>query len=66
MSTQGSDDHHAVDVAPADVTNGALRQASVIRPTYVVSSSETRIIRKVGVMSADKVQLAIETLRAVL
>jgi mRNA interferase MazF len=63
ISTRGGLDPYRVDIDTTDVTGGVLTQTSSIRPTYVVSSSETRIIRKIGEMAGGKVSDALAVLR---
>ena len=64
ISTQNAPDPSAISLAGTDVTAGVLRKQSYLRPTYLFTTSENRISRKVGEMKNEVVEAALRTLTA--
>lgn len=61
ISTQNAPDPSIILLANTDVTAGVLRKQSYLRPTYLFTTSENRISRKVGNMKKEIVDTALQT-----
>lgn len=62
VSTQNAPDPSIISLDTADVASGVLRKQSCLRPTYLFTTSESRIGRKVGVMEPGPIQAAFQAL----
>lgn len=62
ISTQNAPDPSLIPLASTDVTTGVLRKQSYLRPTYLFTTGENRISRKVGNMKKELVDAALQTL----
>ena len=63
ISSHGAEDTYSIPIQPSEVIGGALTRPSVIRPTYIVSTSETRIIRRIGVLAPERLNDAVQVIR---
>ncbi len=64
ISTQNAPDPSLIPLKMTDVTAGVLRKQSYLRPTYLFTTGENRISRKVGDMRNELVDAALQTLTA--
>ena len=64
ISSQNAPDPSSIALSTTDATAGVLRKQSYLRPAYLFTASENRVSRKVGVMKADIVDAALQTLTA--
>jgi mRNA interferase MazF len=55
-------DPHLIPLAPSDVQGCALVKKSYLRPTYLFTTGENRIHGKAGVLRAEVVDKALDTL----
>ena len=62
ISTQNAPDPSLISLARADVTAGVLRKQSYLRPTYLFTTGENQISRKVGTTRNERVKAALQTL----
>ncbi len=64
ISTQNAPDPSIISLDRTDVTAGVLRKQSYLRPSYLFTTGENRISRKVGDMKNEPVEAALKTLTA--
>ena len=64
ISTQNAPDPSLISLVSTDVTAGVLKKQSYLRPTYLFTTGENRISRKVGEMKNTRVEAALQTLTA--
>lgn len=62
ISTRNAPDPSIISLVGTDVTTGVLRKQSYLRPTYLFTTGENRVSRKVGDMRKELVDAALQTL----
>ena len=62
ITTQNAPNPAIIPLRMTDATAGVLRQQSYLRPAYLFTTSESRISRKVGTMTTDLVNAALNAL----
>jgi mRNA interferase MazF len=65
ITTKGQDDPHKLDITDNDLKSGALYRESSIRPTYITTTSETRIRSRIGTLNSGKIEEAVRVLVSV-
>lgn len=65
-SSQLVSDPYLVPLAVEDVQGGSLYRMSYLRPTYLFTVGESRIVRKIGSLTADKLLEAADMIKDLL
>ena len=66
ITSQPAPDPDIIEIEAADLAGGSLKKKSYLRPSYLYTSGEGQISRKVGQMSAVKVAQAVRALVGIL
>ena len=65
ITSQLKGDPYAIPLKPLDITGGALRAVSYIRPVYLYTVGDSRIRRKIGELAAWRMATVITSVRSV-
>ncbi len=64
VASQPARDPHFMELSPTDLATGTLANTSYVRPSYLFPVDEALIARKIGSLSAEKLDAVLATLAA--
>jgi len=66
VSSQNVREPYILALDSSDIENGSLNRTSYVRPTYLFTVGESRILRKIGTLKPDKLTTVLETIKSIL